>query len=116
MSTVTIEDEDGNEVELPGREVQCWRCKGKGMVTNPSIGAISAEEWERDWDCEERERYMQGVYDVHCPECGGKGTLTEVNTSRLSASQRELYESWQESERIRNEPDWEQIAERRAGA
>lgn len=116
MPSLKIEDSEGDEHEMPAEHVQCWRCHGKGMITNPSIGAITGDEWERDWDEDERANYLRGVYDVHCTACDGKGTLLEVDEAQLTAAQRAIYEDWQESERIRNEPDWEQIAERRAGA
>lgn len=70
----TMDFED--EIELPAKWDICNRCNGEGHHTNPNIdgNGITAEEWDRDWDEEEREMYMSGGYDVRCEaNCeGGK--------------------------------------------
>lgn len=71
--TVTIFDQDGNDLELTmraHREV-CPRCEGEGQHDHPAFdNGITGEEWS-SWDSEEREDYMQGAYDVTCEQCEG---------------------------------------------
>lgn len=83
-----VETEDGydEEVELPMKYEVCPTCQGRGSHVNPSIDShgITAEEWDRDWDDEDRQMYMSGEYDVPCYECGGKRVVETVDESRCS--------------------------------
>lgn len=69
-------------VTLPMKFSVCPLCNGKGSHVNPSIDAhgISSDEWDRDWDYEEREMYMNGGYNVTCYECDGRRVVPEINT------------------------------------
>lgn len=72
---VLVETEDGGDEEkaLPAKYEVCGTCDGKGSHVNPSIDShgIGAEEWDRDWDDDDREGYFEGRYDVPCAECHG---------------------------------------------
>lgn len=84
-------DKDGC-VTLPMKYEVCPTCNGKGRHVNPSIDAhgITAEEWDRDWDYEDREMYLNGSYDVTCYECNGTNVVPEINKERLSPATREI--------------------------
>jgi len=70
--TYTLENGEEVTVEIPSVKEICSRCDGEGVHDNPAFSnGISGEEWERDWDYEEREMYMSGAFDVRCDECDG---------------------------------------------
>jgi len=85
--TLTVYDDEGNEVELPTRWAICWTCDGKGTTVNPSIDAhgLSSEDFAQDPDFERD--YFAGVYDVPCRECKGKGKVREVDEKRCAAEE-----------------------------
>jgi hypothetical protein len=118
--TIEIENEDGEPVEheLPTIYEVCGRCRGEGKHTNPSIDGhgISEEEWERDWSYEEREDYMNGVYDVQCYECNGLRVVAAVDEELLKMNDPKLYKAWREWQQ--EEWDYQQMvaSERRYGA
>ncbi len=76
-------DLDCEEVEVPAVWEICGRCQGNGRICNPSIGAITQEEWERDWSPDEQESYMSGGYDVDCPACKGSGKVLRPDWGRV---------------------------------
>ena len=84
----TYQDDDGvdHEVELPGRYIVCQRCQGKGQHCNPSIGAITEEQWHRDWSRDEQEMYLTGGYDVPCHECDGRRVTWNVDVNALKVA------------------------------
>lgn len=90
---VELIDDDGDEyeAELPIKFDVCGRCMGKGSHTNPNIGAITSEEWESDWDYEERERYVSGVYDVPCEECDGRRVMSVIDEKLCSPDNLQRY-------------------------
>ena len=116
-------DANGNDVEvkhkLPAVHEVCQRCEGHGTILNPSIGehCYTAEEFEREFDEEEREAYFTrgGLYDVACPCCKGNRVVKVVNEEALNASQRKVYA--QHLEYLREEERFERIqaSERRMG-
>jgi hypothetical protein len=82
------ENEEGEEIthELPSKKQVCSKCHGEGTHLNPSIGehAYSAEEFEREFDDEEREEYFTrgGMYDVQCIKCNGRNVEEVVDEER----------------------------------
>lgn len=72
----TVYDADDNEIEkkVPGKYEVCDRCRGEGTHVNPNIDGhgITQEEWETDWDEEEKETYRSGGYNIICLSCEGK--------------------------------------------
>lgn len=54
----------------------CPTCHGNGSHSL-RFGAISMEDFERDWDPDEREDYMAGRYDETCGTCRGTGKIRE---------------------------------------
>lgn len=71
------------DYEIPTAREVCSRCTGNGTIVNPSIGAITGEEWDRDWDEDEREGYFEGRYDVMCPECEGRNVVDVPNVEAI---------------------------------
>lgn len=101
----TYESEDGIEIEaaIPGKYEVCSRCEGAGTHVNPSIDGhgISAEEWANEWDPEEREDYLRGVYDVQCEECAG---LRVVLVPDRDVADPVLLQIWDEQQQ--QEAEW----------
>lgn len=103
-----LEDEDGNEIEhcLPAKNDVCPRCGGYGKHTNPNIdgNGITESEWS-EWDIEEKESYLNGVYDVICTVCNGNNVVLVTDEAAMNAEQKELYELWLMKQRERAEYD-----------
>lgn len=74
------------EISFPGKREVCPTCDGSGKHVDPSIDGhgISAEEWDRDWDDEEREGYFRGDYDVICEQCGGANVVDVIDYERAA--------------------------------
>lgn len=85
---VTVETDDGVEEEkaFPAKYEVCSTCDGKGSHVNPSIDShgIGAEEWDRDWDEDDREAYFDGRYDVPCAECHGARVAPVLDEDRCT--------------------------------
>ncbi len=95
----------------------CPTCEGEGKITNPSIGAITASEWQDEWDPESRENYMSGLYDVACTECKGKRVIKVLDEDSVSPLRyRRLMAIQAYRAQIREECDAMQRAEMRMGA
>jgi len=96
------EDDDGLEhtALLQTCWEVCWDCDGNGKHSHPAFRnhGISAEEWERDWDYEEREAYLSGAYDVPCGTCKGRRVVAEVDTDQLSPEMRKRWHDHLEDE------------------
>jgi hypothetical protein len=90
--SVTICDDDGNDLELPGRYEICPDCDGHGVRALGGM-AITSSEWE-DWDCEEREGYFRGDYDTTCECCNGSGKIVMVDEDRLSDDEKRMMEAY----------------------
>jgi hypothetical protein len=93
----------------------CPTCDGKGSHVNPSIDAhgITAEEWDRDWDEEDRENYQSGLYDVVCYECKGRTTVLTIDERNSSSEAvKAAHEFFEDDANHRREV----AAERRMGA
>ncbi len=98
-------DAEGDEQTLtfPAKYEVCYRCEGEGKHVNPNVDGhgISSEEWERDWDEEEREAYFTGRYDVECEECKGHRVIAVVDETLLRETQKveyQLYKDFKEQE------------------
>ncbi len=111
----TILDDEGFEIEvkLPVNYVVCSGCGGTGEITNPSIGAITSEEWDRDWAIEEQDDYMNGVYNVPCTTCQGKRVVAEIDRKKADPK---LVKMIDDQEREIAELEAMERAERRMGA
>lgn len=98
----TLENDEGEEIEheLPIRFCVCGTCEGSGKHVNPSIDAhgITSEEWDRDWDPEEREGYFRGDYDVTCSECNGERVVPEIDEEGANKETLKILRDWQKSE------------------
>lgn len=90
-----IEDDDGNEIELPSCWAICGTCRGNGTL------ALHGET------------YMNGGYDTACDDCGGSGKLKVVDEDALSLELRAAWETWR---RELAESRACEAAERRMGA
>lgn len=77
--------DDEEEVEIPIVFEVCDVCDGLGKYVNPSIDShgISSEEWENDWDEEEKDNYLSGGYDVECSRCKGKRVVPSPDETRM---------------------------------
>jgi hypothetical protein len=109
------EDDDGNEIQhqLPANYVVCSGCQGHGTHLNPSIGqhAFTAEEFERDFDEEQRAEYCRrgGIYDVQCTTCIGLRVVPVVDREACTTAEHKeslaLYDS-RENDRRQDDVDW----------
>lgn len=115
-ASITIENADGDELELPAHFEVCPRCEGEGTHVNPNIdgNGLSAEDFAEDPDF--AEDYMAGTYDVPCEECGGQRVLAVVDDpSKLSADQHAEYARWllakAEYQRDYDSEQWLRMAE-----
>jgi len=109
-------DDEGDEYccAVPIRFEVCGTCRGKGSHSL-HIGAITADEWSRDWCDEDRARYLSGGYDKQCGDCGGRRVQPVIDESRLTADQMEDVERINEEAEADWEADQMAAAERRFG-
>lgn len=111
MITITVYDDDDNEVEytLPATNEVCDRCEGHGTHSNPNIdgNGITASEWA-EWHPDEQDAYINGEYDVTCEKCHGNNVITVPDTARMSQDQLKIFHQWekQEAERASNDAEW----------
>ena len=89
---IHVYDDEGEEVKLPMCWEICSQCQGDGN-SSAYLGAITQEDWDRDWDYDEREDYFAGKYDRICDSCGGAGKVQVIDEDRLTDEQREQYVS-----------------------
>ena len=95
MPTIMFLTIDDEEIKLPAKYEVCPCCDGEGSVTNPSIGAITGEEWHRDWSPDEQDDYLQGVYDVPCGECKGNRVVAVLARDAVDAETLKAYDQAQ---------------------
>ena len=110
------EDDDGVEkpLELPMKWTICEECRGEGMSLCDGMRghAYSAEEFNRDFDEEERHSYFNGGYDTKCESCRGDGKVKEVDWDQLDDETKvELQEHYNDEAAFASERE----AERRMG-
>jgi hypothetical protein len=108
-----FEDDDENEVHLPAVFEVCGLCGGKGSHVNPSIDShgITSDEWERDWDDEDRESYRNGAYDVSCHRCGG----ARVEPIPSPNAHPDLLKVWNDRAESEYESAYNEVREREMG-
>lgn len=105
------------EEDFPAKMEVCGRCDGHGTHMNESMGSYgySAEEFDRDFDDDEKEEYFKrgGIYDVTCTECKGRNVVPVVNESLFTAEQKAMYARFVEYDEERAQSDAEFEAESR---
>lgn len=88
---IKFEDDDGNELSLPGKYEVCDRCDGRGSMVNPAIdgNGLSAEDFAQDPDF--KEDYLNGLYDIPCRECDGLRVVLVPDEARADPKLLEQY-------------------------
>jgi RecJ-like exonuclease len=94
----------------------CDCCEGHGKVGHPAFSnGITSSEWA-EWDYQDRENYMSGLYDVPCADCRGSGKVKVPDVAAMTfAEKRELVEQ-RRNARIDAELARESAYERMIGA
>lgn len=79
VQTADVEhgDDEDRFVLLPANWEICGTCRGNGQHSL-RLGAITGSEWA-EWDQDEQENYMSGMYDEQCGSCEGKGRVLVVD-------------------------------------
>jgi hypothetical protein len=115
--TITYTNDLGDECEeeLPCKREVCPRCEGLGTHLNPAIGqhAYSQEEFDREFDDEEREQYFKrgGIYDVQCQECRGEKVVDVIDEEACrTEEQKRILREYREGEEDRARMDAEDRA------
>ncbi len=110
---VTIENDEGEEIELPVVFEVCGTCDGQGKHVNPSIDSngLTASDFAEDPDL--YENYFSGMYDVACNECGGRRVVPVLDEARTTPEQRKYVQDRIEAKYM---DELERDAERRMGA
>jgi hypothetical protein len=116
--TEWTEEDEEIEHELPAKRAVCPGCDGEGRHVNPAIDGhgITAGEWDRDWDDEEREGYFNGRYDVVCHTCKGLRVVTVVDEERAESECPELLRLYWDIQEERAAYERLCASERRMGA
>lgn len=73
----------------------CDTCKGEGGHSH-RLGVISPETWWEDWDDDDRDNYLSGVYDQPCDLCRGTGKVRLMDLDDAPADVRAW---WEEDEK-----------------
>lgn len=79
--------------KVPAHWEICSCCNGEGK-SSAYLGAYSREEFDREFDYEEQERYFAGEYDRPCEECRGSGKVLEVNYDQLTPKQKQVVDNY----------------------
>ena len=87
---LVVENEDGEEVDIPAKYAVCDTCNGKGKHVNSSIDrhGLSREDFDEDPDF--MEEYLNGTYDVACVECRGERVVPIVDEEHATREQIDL--------------------------
>src|SRR5260221_5178568 len=116
--TFTYENDDGEEIEtsLPAVYKVCDGCHGSGSHVDRNIdgNGITGSEW-LEWEMDEKDAYLHGVYDVSCKDCGGLRVVLKVDEDHLTEEQKELCEIYWKKLQLDNDIDEERAMERRYG-
>jgi excinuclease UvrABC ATPase subunit len=115
--TLTIMDDDGDEVEtsFPAKFEVCPTCEGRGSHVNPSIDSEGISEDDFAEDPEFRENYFGGMYDQQCNECHGLRVVPAVDRDACDAAQQADLAIWEAQEERRGDWDREEAHERMMG-
>lgn len=104
--SITVYDENGDEVAVRTHKIVCPRCRGGGKHVNPAVdgnGITSDMDCYHDpdfWD-----DYLGGLYDVTCERCGGANVVDTPDEDDPN------YHLWVEQERMMAEDRAVQRAE-----
>lgn len=91
--TLTIENDGGEEIEIPSRFEVCPTCEGRGQHSR-RFGAIAMEDFMGpDWDDDSRDDYLSGRYDERCEECQGKRVVSVADRARCTPEQIKLIDA-----------------------
>ncbi len=85
---------DYHRLDLPTKWAICPECDGDGHCLPHGMRGYgyTQEEWDRDWDHEDRQRYFSGGYDVQCDVCHGSGKVQSTDWESVVARSPKLYE------------------------
>ena len=89
-ATIYVDDDEGNEYELPGEKKLCEHCRGTGGCSCHFGSFTSSDLDERGVDDDWLGDYMSGRFDRECHECKG----TKVITSVAEDAERTHPEAW----------------------
>jgi RecJ-like exonuclease len=109
-STITIFNDEDEEITLPSKFELCPSCEGQG--TNDAWeGGMTASEMDEQGP-EFFDDYLGGMYDVPCRECQGKRVIEVVDEDRADPELFKLYIEQKEADAMY---EAERQAEMRAG-
>lgn len=95
--SMLIYDDNGDEVQIPGKFEVCSRCGGHGVHDHPAFSnGIDQEQF--DEDDEFREAYHAGAYDVTCGVCHGRNVEVVPDEDALNDDQKRWLASWYEGQ------------------
>ena len=86
-ATIYVNDDEGNEYELPAEKKLCEHCRGTGGCSC-HLGSFNSDDMHDD--VEWTDDYMSGKFDRACHECKG----TKVITSVTEDAERTHPEAW----------------------
>jgi hypothetical protein len=119
--TLTNDDGDEEEHELPSVFEVCDNCEGHGTHMNESMRqhGYTKEEFDETFhDDDDRAEYFKrgGIYDVECEACKGLRVVPVVDESNLTTEQKAIFERYEQS--LEDDAEYERIcaSERRMGA
>ena len=75
------------DVKIPAHWEICSACHAEGM-SSAYLGVFTREEFDKEFDYEEQERYFAGEYDRPCDKCEGSGKVLEIDYDRLMPEQK----------------------------
>lgn len=63
--------------------------------------AYTLEEFNRDFDDEEKQEYFRrgGMYDVQCPTCHGKNVVEEIDRDACKGIQLFILKAWDKQQK-----------------
>lgn len=96
--TLYIENDDGEEIEIPSHYAVCHTCDGRGQHSL-RFGAIAMSDFMGpDWDEDSRETYIKGGYDERCDTCKGRRVVLVADRDRCTPEQIKLIDEAAEFE------------------
>jgi hypothetical protein len=105
--------DDDLRATLPTYWAICQDCQGEGHHAK-HIGEITSDQWNHEWDEDERESYLRGGYDTRCDTCDGSGKVREIRREgKMTDQQRRILETLDRRSQERRECEAIQRAEMR---